>query len=253
MLVSAQGGTKRSAAIKLLIAVTFLCALAVAGSTSTARAEIPDFDGLMTFRVIHDASGPEEYSWKVHLAPNQGLEQLDDQTAAVYYVNDHTTALKISAEAAHDAKGTRVPTTLAVSDGDIITLTVHHRAGNPEADGESFDYPIMAGPSWSGSYETVIVQGPPDEAELKEMRERQEREAREASEAKEREEVHCVVPVLKGKSLRASRKILVRNGCSLGRVALRKTDSKKSAKVVSQSHWAGAVLKPGAPVGVKLA
>lgn len=250
MFGAAFSSTRRPVASKLLLAVALLCALVMAGA---ARADVPAYDGLMVFPSIQNASGPEEYSWKVHLAPEQGLEQLDDQTAIVYYVDDHVTGLTISAEEAHDADGAGVPTTLAVTDGDIITLTVHHRAGNPKADGESFNYPITAGPSWSGSYETVIVQGPPDEAELREMRERQEREAQDALDAKEHEEVRCVVPALKGKSLRASRKILARNGCSLGRVVLRKAAARRGAKVVSQGHWVGTVLKPGAPVSVKLA
>jgi hypothetical protein len=175
MFGGASGGVGPLNAIRFWVAIAIaspLCIM-VAPNLGTAQAEIPSFGGVMTFPAIEDPSGPEDYSWKVQLAEGQGLEQLDDQAAIVYYVDDHTTALTISAEAAHDAIGTSVPTTLAVTGSDVITLTVHHRAGNPKAGGAPFSYPVVAGQGWEGGVKPpVIVQGPPDEAALSEQRKR---------------------------------------------------------------------------------
>ena len=61
-----------------------------------------------------------------------------------------------------------MPTSLSVSEEKIVTLTVHHREGNPAAGGAPFDYPVIAGAGWEGGTEPVIVKGPPDEQEIKE-------------------------------------------------------------------------------------
>lgn len=114
----------------------------------------------MAFPSINSPSEPEEFSWRVILGKEQELVQLDEQRAEVIYPDDGTVAASIAAEAAHDAVGTEVPTSLSVSEGDVITLTVHHRVGNPSA-GEPFVYPVVAGKGWEGGFETVFVQGPP--------------------------------------------------------------------------------------------
>jgi IPT/TIG domain/PASTA domain len=59
----------------------------------------------------------------------------------------------------------------------------------------------------------------------------------------------CVVPKLKGKSLKADRKKLKKAGCKLGNVGGRKG---KDAKVTKQNPKPGKVLAPGATVNVKL-
>lgn len=59
----------------------------------------------------------------------------------------------------------------------------------------------------------------------------------------------CVVPSLKGKSLKAGRKKLTKAGCALGKV---KGPKGKSAKVKKQNPKPGKVLAPGAKVNVKL-
>jgi hypothetical protein len=233
-------------------AVLALALFVTAGfQAATAPADPPLYEGDMTFPYIQDPSGPEEYSWKVQLAKDQALEQIDDQTALVYYVGGHHPALSITAEPAHDAGGTNVPTTLSVATSDVITLTVHHRAGDPNTGGTPFDYPIVAGPGWEGGYQTVIVKGPPDEAELREERERQAREALEA----ERSRVApkgCMVPRLKGKSLRASKRRLVRAGCEVGKVTLRGDAKKSQARVVAQTPRPGAALGQAASVNLAL-
>lgn len=172
------GGVGPLEAVKSGVIIAFVSVLCILAppSTGTARAEFPSFDGTMTFPAIQDASDSEDYSWKVQLGEDQALELLDDKTAIVYYTENHALALTIFAGLAHDAIGTSVPTTLAVTGDDIITLTVHHRAGNPKAGGAPFDYPVVAGQGWEGGIQPpVIIQGPPDEAEL---RKRHEREGR---------------------------------------------------------------------------
>jgi hypothetical protein len=221
--------------MRLLAAALFALGLwivAVPGA-GFARADVPPYIGDMGFPPIQDASGPEEYSWEVQLEDAQELQQLDSQRVQVYY--EGHPAMTISAEAAHDATGENVPTTLEATGGDIITLIVHHRAGNPIAGGAPFDYPVLAGPGFESRYQPAIVQMPPVEV---------------LGVASSNDD-HCVVPVLKGKSLRASRKQLARRDCSLGRV-FRKRNSGKSAKVFEQNPRAGATLSPGGSVSVKL-
>jgi hypothetical protein len=219
---------------------------------ATASAEPAPYVGDMGFPSIQDPSGQEDYSWQVQLSEDQALEQIDDQTAIVYYAGDHVTALAITAEAAHDAVGTNVPTTLSVSGSNVITLTVHHRAGNPDAGGTPFDYPILAGPGWEGGIQPgVVVIGPPDEAELREERERRARAALEA----ERSGVAlsgCLVPRLKGKSLRASKRRLARAGCGVGKVTLSRGAKRNQARVVGQSPRPGTALGSAANVNLAL-
>jgi hypothetical protein len=132
----------------------------------------------MGFPMINGPADPEEFSWEVVLDEGQELESIDDQHAQVYYTEGHHPAFGISAVAAHDADGSSVPTSLSVSGGDVITLTVHHRAGDPAKGGAPFDYPIIAGSGWEGGFQTVVVSGPPDEQELREQREERERRER---------------------------------------------------------------------------
>ncbi len=142
---------------------------------------IPPYDGTMIFPMINGPADPEEFSWEVVLSEGQELESVDDQHAQVYYTEGHHPALGISAVAAHDADGSSVPTSLSVSGGNVITLTVHHRAGDPTKGGAPFDYPIVAGSGWEGGLQTVIVSGPPDEQELREQREARERRERQGA------------------------------------------------------------------------
>jgi hypothetical protein len=60
---------------------------------------------------------------------------------------------------------------------------------------------------------------------------------------------NCIVPKLKGHSLKADRKRLSKAGCKLGEVRGKKT---KTAKVVKQNPKPGKVLTPGSEVSVKL-
>jgi hypothetical protein len=82
-----------------------------------------------------------------------------------------------------------------------------------------------------------------------EAKEKSEREAREAAAAPS---VPCVVPLLHGRSLAATRKLLVAGNCKLGTV--RRPPVHRGPLVVSaQSPGAGKVLARGSAVNVTLA
>lgn len=138
------------------------------GLQTAARADdpaIPPYVGDMGFPTITGPADPEEFSWGVVLNEGQELEAVDDKHAEIYRTEGHQPVLRISAEDAHDADGSNVPTTLSVSGGNVITLTVHHRAGDLAKDGASFVYPINAGPGWEGGFQPVIVTEPPVEGD----------------------------------------------------------------------------------------
>jgi len=214
-----------------LIAALTMCGVLTMG---VAAAAYPPFDGSMSFPVIHGPEYPEEYSWEVSLGAEQELEAIDDQTARIKYA-DGTTAFVITAGQAHDADGSTVPTSLvAVTGGDVVTLLVHHRAGDPAAAGTPFAYPISPGSGWKGGFSTVIVQVPKDEQELREERE------------------GCTVPRLKGKILREAKIRLRAAGCAIGSVMKRSGATAKSGKVIKQSPRPGQTRGPGAVVHVTL-
>jgi hypothetical protein len=205
----------------------------------------------MSFRNIEGPSGPEDFSWQVSLSEDQELEQVDDQTARVYWVPGHEPAFTINATLAHDAIGTNVPTSLAVSEGDVITLTVHHRDGNPLAGGAPFAYPVIAGAGWEGGFQTEVVIGPPDEAELRALRELHEREAQEATFHQEESEA-CIVPKLKGRSLKAAKTQLRLAHCRPGTPSAKRGKRLGSAKVIREHPRSGVVLSPGSTVDLTL-
>jgi len=228
--------------------------------TPDQEGALPVYDGVMSFPSILSPAGPEEFSWEVNLGKRQELRQIDEHEAGVYYAEDELLSFGISAEPAHDADGTRVPTTLEVIGEKVITFTVHHREGNPAAGGAPFDYPIIAGEGWEGGFQTIIVQGPPDEMELREQRERREQqEERERRERAQGEEsgtpvpvAHCHVPGLRGATLAGARRRLQRADCGLGAIGKASGVTVKAGRVVAQSAAAGSALPLGAKVGVKL-
>ena len=137
--------------------------LACAALSSTAAADpLPPYEG-MSFPEISGPSAPEDYSWKVQLEEDQELRQVDERDAVVYFTDGEHVAFSIRAADAHDAVGKSVPTTLEVSSPNVVTLTVHHRAGNPAAGGVPFTYPILEGAGWEGGFSTFEVSMPPRE------------------------------------------------------------------------------------------
>jgi hypothetical protein len=187
------------------------------------------------FPVIHGPSDPEAYAWEVSLFAGQRLEQADDHHVTVLWENGGQ-AFSIVAEPAHDVTGANVPTTLSVSGENVITLTVHHRAGNPATGGAPFVYPISAGEGFEPGPSTVWVILPPGEFPPPPK--------------------VCRVPKLTGKRLMASRWWLREAGCRMGQVRRLKgaaSTKRETPRVVGQSPKPGVVLPPGTPVQVTLA
>lgn len=233
--------------MRLVSAVVGSLALVVAvligPASALAMPPLPTYNGLLDFPTIKQTLDSEEYSWRVELRPGQTLEVIDDRQAGVYYEDGHL-AMVIEAESARDARGVAVPTSISISAGDVVTLAVHHRAGNAAAEGAPFTYPITPGPSFEVGYSTVTVTGPKDEQEER------ERIAREAA-ATEAESVQvCIGPTLKGRSLKVDRKRLRESGCRLGEV---RGVRSRTAKVVKQFPAPGITRTAGAEVAVKLA
>lgn len=130
---------------------------AVSGGTGVDTVTRPSYDGGQTFKMIRDESAPETYSWKVSLNKGQTLKAIDSQHVSIFN-SDESQALAIRAEAAHDATGKAVPTSLSANEGDVLTLTVKHRSGG-------FVYPVLAGPSFDSSYTLPVIWEPAPETQ----------------------------------------------------------------------------------------
>ncbi|HEY5943604.1 MAG TPA: hypothetical protein VIT89_12195 [Solirubrobacterales bacterium] len=208
----------------------------VPAAIGVAAEPLPSYDGAMTFQSIPDPDGPEEYSWEVNLGEGQDLRQVDGRNAAVYYTESEHLAFSIQAIEAHDAIGTTVPTSLTVTQPNIITLTVHHRSGNPAVGGASFDYPVNAGSGWEGGIQAHLIEGPPSVVPS-------------GSLYVQAPAPSCFVPDVVGLTLKASRRQLRRSNCNLGEV---RGERLRGARVVRQFRKAGRSLPVGTQVGVKL-
>jgi sugar lactone lactonase YvrE len=135
-------------------------AAAVSSNSATGVDTVyrPEYNGLMLFSTIREASSPEEFSWKVHLGSGQTLKSVNSEMAVVSY-GDGTEAFSITAETAKDATGAIVPTSLTVNGSDI-TLTVKHRSSQ-------FVYPVVAQQEYETPYNAPTVfevptyEGPP--------------------------------------------------------------------------------------------
>lgn len=214
--------------MRSILFAAFLCAWATFAPVAAAADPVP-IDGAMQFQAIQGPDGPEEFVWEVNLHEGQELRQIDDRHAGVYYTDPgETLAFSIAAVDAHDAVGATVPTTIAVTQPNLVTLTVHHRAGNPEAGGAPFTYPITAGVGWEGGFHTVFIAVPVAEAAPT---------------------PRCTVPDLSGRTLRASRKLLHRAKCKLGAV---RGERERGAHVVEQYRPTGRSLPVWTAVGVKV-
>ncbi|MGN6200990.1 MAG: hypothetical protein ACTHNY_01105 [Solirubrobacterales bacterium] len=225
----------------LLLALFLLAALPASALAETC----PSYEGAYMFTTIHSAQDPEDYCWEVTLYEGQHLQQVDDQEIDVISKTG-AVAWTINAEPAHDAEGADVPTTIALTGENEFVLTVHHKAGNPAAGGAPFAYPVTQGEGWEGGIrEPVMIQGPPDEAELREAEER----AKAAPRAEEPPIPTCEVPILQGRTVKAARRALLLAGCQLGPVRGRR---RRGARIVKQYRPAFAVLPAGTAVGVRL-
>jgi hypothetical protein len=231
---------------RALIGLATLLLLGVAPATA-AVSEPPVYDGTMGFGTIDGPSDPEEFTWRVELAEGQVLEQVDERNAGVYYTDvEHHPAFAITAVGAHDADGRAVPTTLVVTEPDLITLLVHHRDGVP-ATGEPFDYPITPGSGW-----TVTEQGgnvPPEVV----VRPVESSPNPGSFEQFPQIDSGCRVPRLRGRTLRPSKRLLRSSGCRVGAVRKRSSARMRSARVVRQFPRPGTKLAGGSTVAVTLA
>jgi hypothetical protein len=217
-----------------LSVLTVVAASSLALALGAAAESPPPYDGLMSFPYIQGPDGPEEFSWAVKLDEEQELRAIDDTHAGVYYTGaDEHPTFTITAALAHAADGANVPTTLAVTQPNVITLTVHHRAGNPAAGGAPFDYPVVAGMGYEGGFQQHTVVGPPPT---------------EQATAPPVPDV-CNVPHLSGMTVKAARRQLRRSHCTLGAVW---GERSRGARVVKQFRKPGRELPAGTEVGVKL-
>lgn len=130
---------------------------AVSGGIGVDTVTRPIYEGDQTFKTIRDETAPETYSWKVSLNKGQTLKAIDSEHVAIFN-GDESQALAITAEAAHDATGKAVPTSLSVSEGNVLTLTLKYRGGG-------FTYPIIGGPAFQSSYTLPVIWEPPPPAE----------------------------------------------------------------------------------------
>lgn len=219
----------------LVAVLVFACA---ALSSAAAADPLPQYKGSMSFPEIHGPSDPEDYSWEVQLDEGQELRLVDERNAVVYYADGEHVTSSIRAADAHDAVGKSVPTTLEVSPPDVVTLTVHHRAGNPAAGGAPFTYPILEGSGWEGGFSTFEVIMPPSEP----------LPASPAVTAG----TPCLVPRLRGRPLNLARRRIRSAGCRIGRVRRQWGTASKQDRVMLQSPAPGTSLPPWAPVTVNL-
>jgi hypothetical protein len=217
------------------LAAALVCLAMPAAAVAEEPCTAP-FDGLMIFPAIQGAEGPEDYCWEVKLGEEEELRQIDETHAGVFW-EDGTQAMLITATLAHDAEGSIVPTTLAVTGPNLITLTVHHRAGDPAGGGAPFDYPVVAGAGWEGGFQTTEAQGPPPTEQA-------------ATPSASPPTPLCEVPSLQGRTVPAARHALRRAGCGLGPV---RGQRRPGARIVKQYRSVGKTLPAGTEVGVKLA
>jgi hypothetical protein len=192
------------------------------------------------FPTITSAAAPEEYEQPIQLeglGPTHTIVQVNPEEVVVNDSEGNPVEW-FYLDAAHDADGATVPTSLRV-EGDAIILTVHHREGNPAAGFAPFAYPIAEGAGWAGGFRTISF----------EMNEPQAP----TNDPAPAPAPTCTVPSLRGLRLRAAKARLRAADCTVGKVRLAPTATEAKGKVVKQFEPAGTQLAPGAPVAVRLA
>jgi hypothetical protein len=238
-------GRSRVVAVAVASAL-FAGALGATGGRAEAGGggSLPTYEGFQ-FPPIHSAADPEAYSWRVSLGSNQTLRAVSETEAAVEYP-DGLVAFAIVVEKAHDATQATVPTTLEVSEGEVLTVVVHHLEG-------AYVYPVTPGEGSTWNGETTIIKGPLDEKEIEEARRRVEEANRAAAIASTpAQSLSCKVPALQGLSLAAAKAHLRAAHCSVGQVHLAVGATAGKGKVVKQFRAAGTELLAGMPVALKL-
>ena len=247
MTMRREGWKKALAGAALLWALVASLAVAVAPAAAESGDAAPSGGG-MSFPTITGPEAPEEYPFNLNLGSEQYLEPISATEVGVFYAG-HVLAFTLSAEPAHDAVGATVPTTLQQTGPEQVTLTVHHREGNPAAGWAPFVYPITGGAGWPGGFHTVTV-------EMNNPFGNANESVRETNPPAPTEPIPvptCKVPSLRGDSLRGAKIRLRAAHCGIGAVRLAAGATAGKGKVVKQFHPAGLDLAAGAPVAVKLA
>jgi PASTA domain len=241
-----------------LAATAILCALvaSLVIAVAPAAAEAPDSapirnvdDGGLSWPETTGPESPEQYpiSWG-ELGAGTMMRQVSDQLVVVEDIESGVIDFSIKAPLEHDAFGSMVPTSLRLSEGNVITFVVSFRAGNPAAGGAPFVYPITEGAGWEGGWKSfsALIPGEFERAE------RQIIEANPPATLEPLPVITCKVPTLRGYSLRAAKNRLRAAHCGIGAVRLAAGAAAGKGKVVKQFHPAGTELAAGAPVAVKL-
>jgi hypothetical protein len=247
-------------AVVLIASLVFVAPAGAEGG----GASIPEYEGLGWFPTLHAPGDQDEFSWRVNLGKDQSLRLVSETEAWVEYKSG-LESFAITAVPAKDRIGAIVPTTLRVSEGDVLTLVIHDREGDPAANGAPFSYPIVPANEWvDPNFQPTIVKGPPDEKEIAEEKAAAQR-AKEAQEAAAKEAAKppapvsepptrtCTVPSLKSLALRAAKAKLRADHCGVGQIYLARGATTGKGKVVKQFKPAGTRLTAGTPVAVKLA
>jgi hypothetical protein len=235
----------RTAACAAILCALVAAAPPAAAETGDSSPIRPVSDGGLSLPVIAGPEEPEEFplQWGP-LSPALKLRQVSDQEIVAEYFEYGLVSYSIHAPGAHDADGATVPTTIALTEdekGPVVTIVVHHRAGNPAAGFAPFAYPITDGPGWEGGFRTTSF-------EMNEPRP----PASEPAPAPSPPAPTCTVPSLRGFGLAAVKKLLRGADCGIGQVRLARGATKGKGKVVKQFKLAGTQLAAGAPVAVKL-
>jgi hypothetical protein len=247
------------AAILCALVASLAVLAGAAGAASPESSTLPIYDGDLSFPYLHGPTDPDEFSWRLELGPEQEARQVSETEVEVDYARTGHPGFGIEAIDAHAADGANVPTSLLLSEGDVITLIVHDREGNPAAGGAPFAYPILAGQGWEGGFPTsTVIKGPPDEKEIAEARAREAEESAPPTgsatpSAEPTPNPICTVPSLHGLGLQGARARLRAGHCAVGKIRLAHNATKAKGKVVKQFEPAGTQLAAGAPVAVKLA
>jgi PASTA domain len=229
-----------AAIICALLAGLAVAVAPVAAEEGNAAPLRPVSEGGLSIPDITGPSAPEEYPVQYeNLIQGVRFRQVSDQLIAVEYLGRGNADWKIEAVPASAADGAAVPTSIRLSgneNGFVVTMIVHHRAGNPAAGGAPFIYPIK-GSGGEGGYFTGAVEVKPTPA---------------AEPIAPAPLPPCKVPSLHALSLKAAKARLRAAHCAIGTVRLAASTTARTGKVMKQFRAAGTNLPADAPVAVKL-
>jgi hypothetical protein len=234
-----RGGLAAIAAYVCALLASLAVAVAPAAEEVNSAPLRPVSEGGLSIPVITGPTAPEEYPVQYeNLLSGVRFRQVSDQLIAVDYFGLGN-AGRIEAVPAYAADGAAVPTSLRLTEnekGYVVTMIVHHRAGNPAAGGAPFVYPIQGSAGEGGTFTGAVEVKPTPAAEP----------------TAPAPSPPCRVPALHGLSLKAAKARLRAAHCAIGNVRLGAPMIDRTGKVVGQFRAAGTQLPADAHVGVKL-